>query len=357
MTEIAFDESGNTGADLINQDQPVFTLASVQISQEKADSVVEELRSHQSREAKFTNLKKRKSGRDRILNVLASELLEQESICVTFIHKRYMIVSKIVDLLIETVANDFGVDIYENGGNIATSNLHFYCMSTFCGEGRTKVVLRNFVALIRNQDEKSIRKFYRSVELLVENCKDSSYAESWSPVLMSRMMIDDILAPLNFNSIDPAIPAFVEHCTVWGNRLNEDFVVVHDTSKPIIQERDFLERLMDKSQEKVELGYDRRKFTLPLPVLDVVMTDSVDDTRVQIGDILASTFSFWCNGIVDDSKRNDFWHALNDLDLDRFIHNAVWPSTDVSPEALNTIHDGGINPADGMAEFLHRSSN
>ena len=38
---VAFDESGNSGGNLIDQDQPVFVLASVHVSEADANVVVD----------------------------------------------------------------------------------------------------------------------------------------------------------------------------------------------------------------------------------------------------------------------------------------------------------------------------
>jgi|SRR6266852_5378374 len=125
MHEIALDEAGNTGADLLNSEQPVFVLASVSLSREKADTILEGIRTGQTRELKFARLKKSESGRRRIIRFLAAPELNTSNVITTFIHKRFMIVTKIVDLLVESLAHEDGLDLYKDGATIA------FLISTF----------------------------------------------------------------------------------------------------------------------------------------------------------------------------------------------------------------------------------
>lgn len=51
------DESGNTGVDLLNADQPLFSLASTNLDSERAAALVRPLRRQKQVEAKYTKLR------------------------------------------------------------------------------------------------------------------------------------------------------------------------------------------------------------------------------------------------------------------------------------------------------------
>lgn len=59
---IYFDESGNTGSNLIDLDQPVFTLASCTFSKEISEQLLKLIDSKSTQEVHFKNLRRRKSG-------------------------------------------------------------------------------------------------------------------------------------------------------------------------------------------------------------------------------------------------------------------------------------------------------
>jgi hypothetical protein len=63
---VAFDESGNTGQNLTDDFQPTYTLVSVYFSDPEADQLIRILEGNNP-EVHFVNLKRRPSGRDKIL--------------------------------------------------------------------------------------------------------------------------------------------------------------------------------------------------------------------------------------------------------------------------------------------------
>jgi hypothetical protein len=72
---IYFDEAGNTGAHLLDPEQPVFTLASVDLSLDECRSLLDLVSTPQAKEAKFTSLRKSSAGRDRLLKFITSPML------------------------------------------------------------------------------------------------------------------------------------------------------------------------------------------------------------------------------------------------------------------------------------------
>jgi len=165
-----------------------------------------------------------------------------------------MVVSKVVDLLVESFAHANGVDLYKGDATIAISNLHFYSMTNFCGEDWPETFLHRFVDMLRERTYKNVRRFYDAARVLCEISNDKDYAKLLIPILASEQIIGHILANSNRNSLDPAIPAFVQHCTLWGERFGEDFEIVHDSSKPIFEEKTMLENLMGRGEEEHLIG-------------------------------------------------------------------------------------------------------
>ena len=351
--QVAFDESGNTGGDLLNPQQPVFALASICLSCAQARQLLKPLRTAQTQEVKFSRTRRTHAGRKSIVNLLANQALRNHCPQISIVHKRYMVVTKIVDLLVETLAHEDGLDLYKDGANIAMSNLHFYCMPVYCGEGRTKTFLRRFVDMIRLQTPQSVRKFFSFARLLYQNCRDQEYKSALSPILLSERIVSSVLANNNKNSVDPAIPTFFQHCAWWGERLGGPFDTLHDESKPILQEKRSLERFMSQTENVTTIGYDRRKFQFPLRARTIAFGKSSRDSRLQVADILAGAAAQWALGwLMEKDKRSPFWAEIDGADIAQFVRGHLWPTTDVSPQALETQYSGGTNAVDAMAEYL-----
>jgi len=101
MEQIAFDESGNTGADLLDKRQPVFILASVKLTPEQA----EELKSifevaGNTPELKFNKLKKYGKHHFAIKKLLNHEYINPETVRLSVFHKEYCIWVHTVDRII-----------------------------------------------------------------------------------------------------------------------------------------------------------------------------------------------------------------------------------------------------------------
>lgn len=152
--------------------------------------------------------------------------------------------------------------------------------------------------------------------------------------------------------MDPAIPAFVQHCAFWGEHFGRPFNLVHDESKPIFQGRKMLEDLMSRGEEEQVIGYDRRKFVFPLRARGITFGRSEDDPRLQVVDLVASASAYWMSGLVSPPDWKGFWEEIKSADILRFGRDTVWPTPEVTPKELDTEFDGGINAADHMAEFL-----
>jgi hypothetical protein len=352
MSLVAFDESGNTGVDLLNQQQRVFVLASSDLSTRESEELLSVVLTHQASEAKFSKLKKSVAGRRRIIKFLKSTAKFADRIKTSFFHKEYMVVTKIVDLIIETMAYRDGIDLYKDGANIATANMHYYCMSTYCGNERTREMYEKFVEMVRFQSISSINNFFYAMRQLHGSCIDKSYRDSLTPILASKEIIQEILESSGKNYLDPAIPAFFQHCAHWGDKFEEHFDVLHDDSKPLFQEKETLELFMSKDLTHQIVGYDRRKYGLPLKANGVFFGNSKKDSRLQVVDLVASSSGYWAHRTAAGETDNDFYNDLEGAGIQKFALNLLWPTPKVTPEELGTDGGYGVNAADYMTEQL-----
>lgn len=107
LPTIYFDEAGNTGQELFNADQPWFVLAALNIEADRARELIASVRVKNYAEIKFTSLKKSRDGREALMTLYDG--LDPESVKAVAYHKRFMITTEIVDLLVETLAHATGM--------------------------------------------------------------------------------------------------------------------------------------------------------------------------------------------------------------------------------------------------------
>ncbi|AXV65250.1 DUF3800 domain-containing protein [Pseudoalteromonas lipolytica] len=353
---IYFDESGNTGSNLIDDNQPVFTLASCVFSDFEAKKLIDLIKSKSPNEVHFKNLQRRQSGKDAIISLMSSNLIEPSKVKISLFLKDFMIVSKIVDILIEHMMHINGEDLYINGRNIALSNMLYYCLPSFSNPETVQSMYKSFVEMVRTQDDVSINNFYSAAKDVKDSTKEVELQRNINLILDTEKYVYDALENIDKTSLDPSIPAVFLHCAQWGEIYSKGFHIVHDDSHTLEKQKEIFAQFMDWTQDEKEYGYDRRKFKLPLKGKSFRFENSMDHIQIQVADIIASSFRYWAAGKVINNEDDYLYQELDKLDLDKFIgHNIIWPTHDVTPEALGTVHDGGINAADNVPDFLAKA--
>jgi hypothetical protein len=341
---VAFDETGNTGQNLLDPSQPVFVLASVNLNCDETRTLIDILSPENGQEFRFAKFRKNASGRVRVLKCLKSELILPEKVKLSVFHKKFMVVTKIVDLLIENLCYKTGFDLYRKGANIALSNLYYTCIPSFCGKGNFEAFLQRFVNMIRSKDNHSIKAFYDNVEKLRTTCTEEEFKEDIDLIISTRLIVNEVLHRTDISALDPAIPGFVHDCAMWSEELGCEFDVVHDQSKPIEHYEEILSYLMAKDEPEAVVGYDRRKMKFPLKATGIKLCDSRQVPQIQIADLIASAYGYWLKGGLGMRVDKRFLAALNDSRITGFLVHPVWPSDKVTPADLGTDREGGTDP-------------
>lgn len=332
---IAFDESGNTGQNLLSSDQPIFVLASVYFDKDEADSLCNFLKGSQGEEAHFTRLKKSKSGRQRILEFLNYDTISSEKVIISVYHKRYMIVTKIVDLLIESMMHTPGYDLYKDGENIALSNLYYNVLPVFCGKNLFESFLLSFINMVRTKKQAQISDFYEVTLKLKNNCSDEGFKEMIDLILWTKYIIRDVIPEFDITILDPAIPTFCEHCGFWSYRLGQEFEIIVDESKPLRHAEHKISQMMKLEPEGRNFGRGQRKITFPYKTRGISFVDSKDNPEIQLADIFAGATAHFLPALLEDKPIDEFKQRLRATISDDLISNVVWPGTEVSPSEFH----------------------
>jgi hypothetical protein len=342
------DESGNTGAALLDPAQPAFALASNNFNVEEAKELMALVQSNAA-EPKFSSLKASAKGVEKLVAFLKHELLTPDRVVLTVDHKEYMVVAKIIDVLVEHMAHRDGINLRERGGNIAEANLLFYSTRVFSDKKAFDAMLTNFVTMIRRPGKESIDRFYYWAGRVFRSLGER--ASLVAPILYSRQEIGPILELNGPTSIDPAVTNVVHHCHEWGQRLPDGFDVVHDQSKPVYADRAVFAAFMDKSVEPRLIGTDRRKFYFPLRARSLTFGASHEIPQLQISDLIAGA-AMHLAAVRITKSNSELAKQLDQAGLERLLTHVLWPSPEVDPRKLGTEQKGGIDSVDYITEFM-----
>lgn len=345
------DEAGNSGANLLDAEQPLFVLASNNYCEDEANALLEIVRSGQGGEPKFSSLRKSNAGRARLLAVFANELISDRRIFIDSYHKRFMIVTKMVDLIAETLVHNVGGDLYEGGANIAMSNMLYHCMPVYCGTESTDRFLSSFVGLIRNRQHRDMLIFHDAGRQMLENSSSEDFKHDidWftNPMYFDHWWGDGF----DSKALDPAIPALFNHIVEWGAREEDRFHIVHDSSKPILaSQHEFEEMMALDGESSQEIGQDRRKIMFPLRALTLSQSDSLARPQLQIADLCAGLTNHFYKNLLAGSK-DDLSELAQDIGIATW-GDGLFPGIQVTPEGLKTADTSGTNSVEEMQKYL-----
>lgn len=350
---VAFDEAGNTGQNLLDLDQPVFVLASVSLDRAAAEELLARVVPF-GVEAKFSRLRRSSEGRSRVLDFLNSEAVSMDHLRFAVFHKRFMVVTKIVDMLVEPLASLRGHDLYARGENLAMANLIYTVTGPNCGHAAFDRFLGYFVAMVRSKSSATVTRFYAQVDRMREANRELGYDPVLGLIAATRPVVDIEVHENDTIALDPAVSAFADLAAQWTATLREPFDIVHDRSKPIEHEKEVLESLMTTAEAPRVFEGPGPPRQWPLLSTGITFADSRDVPQIQLADLVSgavsTVFAAKAKGVKDD-----FALAITATPLGQASFEPVWPSSKVTPDELDgDLRKGGGEAVDYLTDLPRR---
>lgn len=350
---IAFDEAGNTGQNLLDKSQPIFTLASVNFSEDELDELFGIFNTN-SEELHFIKLRKRPKTQKQLIEFCDHELIDFSKVKYSLSSKRYAAAAQIIDQLFEPVMYDLGVDIYKFGMNIGLVNSLYTFLNVSWNRDLAEELLSNFVDMMKTKSELCIGTFYSTLEKLYHSV-DEKQQPILIPILASKFQIASILGNVFKYTIDLTYPAFSVLCNLWYRELKSEFNIIHDNSKQIKYWQELIEFTSNKDyMEEREVGYDSRTMIYPLKFKELKLVDSKEHRQIQIADLVASSTTFVLKNLME-AKQDDFTSELLKTKMFNMEHHGIMPTDKISPKELGMEKGEGENPLDYFAEMLIKS--
>jgi hypothetical protein len=288
-----FDESGNTGDDLLNEDQPVFALASVALSESDAEEVLAPVRAaSRAAELKFSKLRRRRRSLVAVLEMLESPKLTPSTVRLAVVDKPYMVVAKMCDILMEPAWTTRGWNWYEDDNPFKwPSTLHEEAPRVL-GRQRWMDVQRGFIAAVRHPSELHAMGFAHQV-LQVLTFMEECDIDDPRVKLPLELMFEQAPSEPSYvdDALDPALPCLVEQIAWWSEQIGP-FVVVHDHTNTIDRHVDRIMALCDPRMKPFTQVLGDRAVSYPLKATEITLAASHELPAVQLADLLAGACAF-----------------------------------------------------------------
>lgn len=349
-----FDESGNSGDNLLDKNQPVYVLLSHDYSEEETFEILAPLLTiSKAQELHFKRLKKYEKYRTAILECINHPLIQKERIFHYVADKEFMIVIQIVDKLIEAVFHKRGIDIYKGGLNISTSNILYIMGKNVWDKDLFNDMCGKFVVWMRTKEEQAGIAFYVATHKLYLSLTHDRDKLLISYILDSLPMAKEIMLSIGKYSIDPTLSCFNAHCHFWADSYKNAFDITFDNSKQITYWEDMIRFLTDHLPSE-EVGYGSRKHKYPLLINSLVTLSSDSHLGLQLADLFCSSLNY-CYTLITNGKTEDFGYAIDNSALIKSSRMVMWPGKEMTPEELDMTDEAGTNPLDFIAQAAEKN--
>jgi hypothetical protein len=335
------DEAGFTGVDLLNKEQPAFVVSSLRLSAEDVQSMIEPLRkATQSPEVKFKHLRGSRRGRDAVLEFIAVLNGRQNDLYCQLMYKRYALLGKMLDAVIEPMFFAKGMDFYIEGYNLSMLNLLYYGSQISKADAELDAVIAATAALCRTPDSKALDRLQQAVMNLGERSKKL------------KVLCEPLIAALRWRRQEGGIEdldssvlrlqsgAVVSLIRAWNQEDPSELVVMTDESKELLNDVDLFAAFSDPGTPKVVEVADGREIGFPLRLSKMSFVKSHDEPGVQLADVLAGAAEYVyrsLNGLADAESIPVFTDTLVDTIKEWPRMLQVVPQPNFTPEQLGRV--------------------
>lgn len=344
-----FDESGNTGVDLLNPDQPIFALASTNLDAEVCCELISPLMRQGQSEAKYTKIKNSRVGQQALIKFFSSTELGPLTTKFMLADKRYYLITHIVDKLIEPPLHEMDHDLYAGDAHVGLVNVWYYAGHTIFPGGHWERIMKAFLQAIRQRTRESFSHFDAVLTAAMPAVPYDSLDFATGLLLARGRLAKFIGVYLDQEVFDPAVDLFIDMVNRWMADTPNQLHVVHDRSKPLSRREGFLRTLMTPVAPRA-IGYGNRQATLPLRVSHLAFGDSCSLPQLQVADLVAGASIDCLLAWSGRRQANAFHDAMKETRLEELFHGGMLPSNEIKRE--NEPGVGEKNLVDGTVDFL-----
>ncbi len=289
LKTVFVDESGYTGGNLLDESQPFQSLSAVCITEDEAAELINKyFPTHQGKELKYIQLKKRETYWEPLLEIQKVLLNEYNGISYV-VDKKYVQLYLLLDNCLEPYLHGIGdTDYYKDGQNFALASMLYCYAPTFWGRNE-------FDELLYYYQRAAVNKLDLNVNILVEHArsivsKKQECFEFLVPLAnRNDEVINSILMPEQKNDI--SFPLLIGLISRVEDDMDTNYIVNHDNTENMKNYRELLDVLIgiDDDFEIFHSVHNTMKY--PLKINKVEECDSRNSKGVQLADILAGAIA------------------------------------------------------------------
>jgi hypothetical protein len=345
------DESGYTGFDLLNVDQPFQGATAIAIGDDDAARLIKEhFPRLQAEELKYSSLTRRSSNHPRILGLQRDVLAGYK--CVSYVcDKRYLLLLMLLDYGAEPFYFERGLNFYEDGQNYSLASLLYYVGPTLLGRNAFEGLLAAFQRAMKEKTSDSLRDLVNATRMT-----------NWQELPEALGPLAHYADPDCLNAIatpgvttDAAFVVLQSLISRMEELVSGPYRVEHDRSKNLLTYHELLQRYINHDQTAEFHQSEIARIKFPLKLQSVTQVDSVSSPAVQIADVMIGATIEAIKMVTGRRAAGINGKAvLEAYGPDQFIH--LVPSIDFEAQRIFRAGTQADQVIDYFARYFHSPS-
>jgi hypothetical protein len=214
------------------------------------------------------------------------------------------------------------------------ANMLFFCLEGFWSRIFRHRLLAQFQYMFRARTPKALvqcESFVHKARAKADSNRNEILRYLWPSFDLLGL---DHVRGLPDRVLDIALPGLVFLGHVWRNRHDGPWEVVHDQSSNMAKQRWLWDALSSPDLAAARFENPGAPQQFPMNVAHTRFANSESESQLQICDILAGCATAFLRNRVQQDGDQRYFERLAKAGIENLIVGGLWPSTDVTPEAL-----------------------
>jgi hypothetical protein len=348
MPAVFFDESGYTGRNLLDPAQPMFVIASSLIGEYDAARILADaFPRFKGDELKFQDVWKRH--RQRLVPLCTSLGERAADLYVWHIDKKFCVLQKMIDYLIEPIAYEAGHDFYKNSYAYKYANYIYFGLTQIGTPELYSATLTAYYEFVCDPTNASLGRLQYRLSLF----ESSGPAEMKFFFEMAGLGAEHLYRSGTVEGLRGSLEVYVTsmlNCVgFWSQRVDGELDIFHDQSNSFFAQKDLWDALTSKEvAEQLHPVANGPPIKFPLPVGQTNSLDSKTSAAIQLCDLLAGLTAKMRNR--PEGEGQDVIDGLLATKIGSVAINGIQPGTEF-PDGGPELRDGP-DPVDRMVKII-----
>lgn len=351
MVNIYFDESGYTGRALLDPQQPYFVIASSTIGDPEAElilnSVFPDYKGVEFKLQRIWNKPKYQSG---ILQFADMAGKRSTDIYAWIVDKKFCVLQKMIDFLIEPHLHESGYDFYANSFASKYANTIYFLLNEEGSSDLYDATVLSYFKFANNPSEESLSKLCYCLEIM-RNSTSHDLAIYFEQALYGALSFNKYHRMEKFrDTLEIYLTSMLSSVAHWSTHIDGELHLFHDDSNAFFKQRQIWDAITSQDvPTQFHPVANGPPIPFPLPVRSTTAVDSKRSPAVQLCDLLAGMLAKIMNATTAESDQKLARMLLN-TDIKEMTQNGLAPGKNFLDAPPTTL--SGADAVDQMIAII-----